>query len=396
MDLRFRSRYLGLECSETKVTFDKSIPQSFNKENNQPIRAVYNLSPCKPTDLIDFDLRSMWRYKAMLPILDENNIISLGEGYTPIFPLDKIKALLRLSNLSYKEEAFNPTGSFKARGMSVAISKAVELGMTKFCTPTAGNAGSALAAYSAKANAKAKIYMPKVTPETFVKDCLVMGAEVIRVDGSIRDAGMQMVKENDGSYWDVSTMKEPFRLEGKKTLGYEIAETMGWTLPDVIIYPTGGGTGLIGMWKAFAEMMTMGWIKDIPTRMIAVQMEGCDPIVKAFENKKDVSEVYDNPSELIANGLRVPKAFADKMIMNTIYESKGAAVRVSEEEMKRDINYLSLHEGILFSPEGAALISALKKMIDSKLVSSTDKVLMINTGSPYKYLENFKLSDFHN
>ena len=288
-----------------------------------------------------------------------------------------------------KEEGLNPTGSFKARGIGMAVSKAKELEITSFCIPTAGNAGSALAAYTAVIDADAHIYMPEATPNVFQLDCEVMGARVRKINGSIRDAGITMSNDNnDHQWWDITTLKEPFRLEGKKTMGYEIAEQLGWQLPDVIIYPTGGGTGLIGIWKAFQELLDMKWIHHIPTRMVAVQTEGCNPVVRAFRAQADQCSLFENPEETIANGLRVPKPFGDRLIMRTLKESHGFALDVTEAEIKEAIHEFGRREGIFLSPEGAAVFSAFKKLQSSRFIDKTDKVVLINTGSPYKYVEN--------
>ena len=333
----------------------------------------------------------MWRYAALLPILNQEHIVTLGEGWTPMLPLRNISRKLGIHTVLLKEEAANPTGSFKARGLGMAISKARELGLKEFCIPTAGNAGSALAAYAVAAGGKAHVYMPEATPHVFKLDCEVMGARVEKVAGSIRDAGMKMAADNsEGKWWDVTTLKEPFRLEGKKTMGYEIAEQLDWELPDVIIYPTGGGTGLIGIWKAFQEMKDMGWIQDIPTKMVAVQTVGCNPVVQSYRLGLDYCEVYDNPRETIANGLRVPKAFGDRLIMKVIYESNGTAIDITEQEILDAVYEFGRSEGIFLSPEGGAVYSAFQKLIASGFISSSDKAVLINTGSPYKYAENFR------
>lgn len=382
--------YSHLECTSCKNTFDKYALHTYCTSCNQPLSAIYNLDRFSPEDIIDTKERSMWRYRKLMPVLDYHNIVSLGEGGTPMLQLHRISQTLGLEQvLIMKDESGNPTGSFKARGMSAAISKAKELGITQCCTPTAGNAGSAMAAYCAKAGMKAKVYMPVLTPKMFLYDTQLMGAEVISVDGSIRDAGLLMQQENkEQSMWDLSTMKEPFRLEGKKTMGYEIAEQLNWQLPDVILYPTGGGTGLIGIWKAFQEMLQMGWISYIPTRMVAVQLEGCDPIVKAFEASSDVSQLCENPMPTAANGLRVPKAFADKMVLDVIYKSEGFAVRVSESDMIQMIKNLAVSEGFFISPEGAALFCGLQQSLENGHIQRNEKVVVINTGSGYKYVEN--------
>jgi threonine synthase len=382
------SLYKKLICYNCKVEHNIEEVNGFCKSCGGPLSAQYHLDKSISKDLIDNGRYDMWRYEKFLPIFERENIVSLGEGFTKILPLSRLESNYNLKKLSMKEEASNPTGSFKARGMSAAVSKAKELGVAKFCTPTAGNAGSALAAYAAKAGLEAKIYIPKASPKTFIYDATIAGAEVHIVDGTIRDAGLQMTKENDGTYFDVSTMKEPFRLEGKKTLGYEIAEQSNWLLPDVIIYPTGGGTGLVGIWKAFNEMLSMGWIESIPTKMIAVQMEGCNPIMHSFKEGKRTIDLYEQPTELIANGLRVPKPFADTMVMDAIYQSNGCAVTVSEPDMLEAMKEVASKEGLFLSPEGGAVFAAMKQLVFTGFISPSDHVLFINTGSPYKYMEN--------
>ncbi|MCE2790520.1 MAG: threonine synthase [Saprospiraceae bacterium] len=383
------SLFSTLTCTQCLSEFSIHETHSFCQHCNQPLVASYELTKCTTEQIIDFSISSMWRYKRVLPVLNEKNIVSLGEGNTPLLPLIKSSSFWGVRNLWLKEEAGNPTGSFKARGMSMAVSKAREWGISAFCAPTAGNAGSALAAYAAATGAEAHIYMPMATPEAFRMDCTVMGARVVEVDGSIRDAGIAMQKENaDGKWWDISTLKEPFRLEGKKTLGYELAEQLGWCLPDVILYPTGGGTGLIGIWKAFREMQQMGWITEIPTRMIAIQTQGCRPVVDAFEAGADHCKLFESPAETIANGLRVPKPFGDKMIMKVLHESHGAALAVSEKDMLESMRAFAGREGIFLSPEGAALAAAVPMLKDKNLIYDSDRIVLINTGSPYKYLEN--------
>ena len=384
-----RSLYIYLQCHQCDRIFDKNKIHHFCPECQQPLTACYDLQPCKPETLLRSDLPGMWRYFSVLPVEDENSIIYLGEGQTPLLPLHKDRKKMGRSKLYIKDESANPTGSFKARGMGMAVSKATELGITSFCVPTAGNAGSALAAYAAAAGGESHIYMPVKTPVVFQEDCVVMGAKVTKVEGSIRDAGLLMARENKDEQWfDISTLKEPFRLEGKKTMGYEIAEQLQWQLPDVIIYPTGGGTGLIGIWKAFQEMKTLGWINHIPTRMIAVQMEGCRPVVDAFENRMDHCMLVENPEETAANGLRVPKAFGDRLIMKTIYESHGEALAITEQEMLESISEFAGMWGIFLSPEGGAVYAAYKKLAAAGSITEKDITVLINTGSPYKYIEN--------
>ncbi|MBL0024581.1 MAG: threonine synthase [Saprospiraceae bacterium] len=381
--------YSHLECNHCGSKFDKNIVQNYCHTCVQPLVAKYTLDRKIPKDIIIKDRYDMWRYEALLPVENPENIISLGEGWTQMLHLKKTSDKFGIASVILKEEGLNPTGSFKARGIGMAVSKAKEMGIKSFCIPTAGNAGSALAAYTAAMDGKSYIYMPEATPRVFQLDCEVMGATVIKVKGSIRDAGLAMAKENEGNqWWDITTLKEPFRLEGKKTMGYEIAEQLDWNLPDVIIYPTGGGTGLIGIWKAFKEMQEMGWVDNIPTRMVAVQTKGCNPVVRAFNESRDYCELYEDPEETIANGLRVPKAFGDRLIMSTLTESKGYALDVTEKEMLDGIHEFGQREGIFLSPEGSAVYSAFIKLIKMDYIKKTDSVVLINTGSPYKYVEN--------
>ncbi len=381
--------YSHLECIHCGANFDKSKIHNYCHKCTQPLLARYALNNTIKKENINTDRYDMWRYEAFLPIENTENIISLGEGWTPMLHLKKTEISSGISSVMLKEEGLNPTGSFKARGIGMAVSKAKEMGKSSFCIPTAGNAGSALAAYVAAMDGEANIYMPEATPKVFQLDCEVMGANVTKINGSIRDAGIAMAKDNaDSRWWDITTLKEPFRLEGKKTMGYEIAEQLQWNLPNVIIYPTGGGTGLIGIWKAFQEMKEMGWVDNIPTKMVAVQTEGCNPVVRAFDSGMDHCDLYENPEETMANGLRVPKAFGDRLIMSTLKESNGMAVDVTEIEMMESIHEFGRREGIFLSPEGAAVYMAFKKLIVSGFIGNNDVVVLINTGSPYKYVEN--------
>jgi threonine synthase len=386
--LETNSLYETLVCSACNKSHDIHQLNNYCHDCHQPLIATYKLQKCTPEHIIEPRNIGLWRYKKVLPVLQETNIVTLGEGMTPILPTNKFGNRYGIKDLQMKEEAFNPTGSFKARGMALAISKAKELGVKSCCTPTAGNAGSALAAYCAKADISSKVFMPIITPKIFAYDTEVMGAEVVKVDGSIRDAGIAMTQDpNYKDMWDVSTMKEPFRLEGKKTLGYEIAEHYNYNLPDVILYPTGGGTGLIGMWKAFHEMKTMGWVSRFP-RLIAIQTSGCDPVVKAFEMRLDHNELCENPLATAANGLRVPKAFADRLIMKAIYETNGYALRIDEDVMLNALDEFAKIEGQFISPEGACLTAAIPILLDKNIIDADERILFINTGSGYKYIEN--------
>ncbi|MDZ4714973.1 MAG: threonine synthase [Cytophagales bacterium] len=338
---------------------------------------------------IDTNIRSMWRYSRLLPVFDKKNIVSLGEGFTPILPVEQLQKEAGLKQLFLKDESQNPTGSFKARGMSMAISKAKELGISKCIVPTAGNAGGAMSAYCARAGMEAVVVMPERTPEAFRKECLYFGARVILEKGLINDCAKRVLELNkDQEYFDVSTLKEPYRLEGKKTMGYEIAEQMNWTLPDVILYPTGGGTGLIGMWKAFHEMLEMGWISNKLPRMIAVQAENCKPLVETWLGHQPNADHYQG-GFTIANGLAVPRPLGERMILNVLRESGGHPLAVSEEEILGAVQEVAEKEGLLIAPEGAALWAALRRLVRQGEIDREEKILLLNTGSGYKYMENF-------
>ena len=329
----------------------------------------------------------MWRYRELLPVADDANVISLGEGWTPTLHARRLGESLGMSELYIKDESLNPTQSFKARGMSAAVSMAKELGVRKVAAPSAGNAGGALAAYAARAGMEAFIFMPSDTPRANIVECEQLGATVTLVDGLITDAGAQVAQRKESEGWfDVSTLKEPYRVEGKKTLGYELAEFFDWTLPDVIVYPTGGGTGLVGMWKAFDEMEQMGWIGGERPRMITVQAEGCAPIVRAFESGERFAETFPDAAT-IASGLRVPKAIGDFLILDAIRESGGTALAVSDADMLSGVKEIASTEGVFAAPEGGACLPALRKLIELNEVASDERVVLFNTGSGIKYLE---------
>jgi threonine synthase len=330
----------------------------------------------------------MWRWHELLPVLQEENQVFLGEGDTPLLALPHLERELGLSNLFVKDESSNPTGSFKARGLAAAISKAKELGIEKVIIPTAGNAGGAMAAYAARAGLRAYIFMPKDTPYANIEESRMAGAEVILVDGLISDAaGMAGEKARAENWFDVSTFKEPYRVEGKKVMGYELAESFGWELPDVIIYPTGGGTGLVGMWKAFAELEALGWLDNTKRpRMVSVQADGCAPVVRAFEKGASFCDFWTN-AHTLASGLRVPKSFADHLILQDIYESKGTAVAVSDESILQAQKQLASLEGIFAAPEGAATLAALYQLIQQKWIDPQERIILFNTGSGLKYLD---------
>ena len=374
---------------ECRRSFSKKDIQTYCPDCSAPLTAIYDISTGLDKSLLLNRPKTMWRYHEMLPVEDATNIVSLGEGFTPMLPMNNLGKQLGLPNLFMKDESGNPTASFKARGLCMAISKAKEYGITKVALPTAGNAGSAMSAYAAKAQMEAHVFMPKATPSVFKADCTFFGAKVTLVEGSIRDAGKEMAQQNtDKAWFDVSTLKEPYRVEGKKTMGYEIAEQFNWQLPDVIIYPAGGGTGLIGIWKAFQEMKALGWISQIPTRMVCVQVTGCSPIVDAFEKGLTVGLPVEKPEETIANGLRVPAPFGDKWMLRVLKESNGTAIRINDAEMLEGIHEVAHTEGVFVAPEGAATWMALKKLLADGWISKTETVVLINTGSAYKYIEN--------
>ncbi|MET0499972.1 MAG: threonine synthase [Candidatus Binatia bacterium] len=371
--------------------------------NRFPLFRLLNLCPCGSPLLVRYDLKAasarltksalrdraptLWRYREVLPVQDDANVVSLGEGFTPLIEAKTLASELALKRLWIKDESQNPTGSFKDRGLSVAVSRAKELGVKKVAIPSAGNAGGSLAAYAARADIEAHIFMPQDTPAANQIEARQYGAHLTLVAGLINDCGRLIAERKAMEGWfDVSTLKEPYRVEGKKTMGYEIAEQLNWTLPDVIIYPTGGGTGLIGMWKAFAEMEELGWIATKRPRMVAVQASGCAPIVKAFDEGKATADPWPQ-AETVAAGLRVPQAVADFLMLLVLRQSRGKALSVSDEEMLAEIPRVGRAEGIFFCPEGAACVAALRHLIDRKWIKITDEVVIFNTASGLKYLD---------
>lgn len=330
---------------------------------------------------------SLWRYRRVLPVQDDANVISLGEGFTPIFRSNRRGPFQRYSSLYIKDEGPNPTQSFKARGMAPAISKAKELGAREVALPSAGNAGSAAAAYAAKAGLTAYVFMPDDTPSLIVSECIAYGARVYLVKGLINICGRLVAAGAKARGWfDLSTLKEPYRVEGKKTMGYEVAEQLGWELPDWIFYPTGGGTGLVGMWKAFAEMEALGWIGPKRPRMVSVQAAGCQPIVKAFVEGKAESVLHEH-AHTVASGLRVPKALGDYLILRALAESHGLAIAVTDAELLRAQCEIAETQGILPCPEGGATWAALQKLVAQGTVKPTETIVLFNTGSGLKYPE---------
>lgn len=330
----------------------------------------------------------MWRYAKVLPA-EASDAVTLGEGWTPLLRLRTLGSKLGCERVLLKDEGLNPTGSFKARGLSVAVTMARLLGAQKLAIPSAGNAAGAMAAYASAAQLEAHIFMPQDVPQSNFLECKAYGAAVTLVDGLISDCARLVAerKEREGWY-DVSTLKEPYRIEGKKTMGYELAEQLGWRLPDAILYPCGGGVGLIGMWKAFEEMETLGLIASKRPKMIAVQAAGCAPITRAFEQGMPRSQFYEN-AHTVASGLRVPKPLGDFLVLPVIRESGGVAISVSDEEMMESAADLASSEGLFVAPEGGACVAALKKLVAGGALQASDEIVIYNTGSGLKYLEAY-------
>jgi threonine synthase len=368
---------------------------------------IYNLCDCGSPLLVRYDLRrvrknfsrqsvagraaNLWRYREVLPVSEDRHILCLGEGFTPLLHARRLGEMMGLPKLYLKDESFNPTGSFKARGLAVAASMARELGLKKLALPSAGNAAGALAAYAAAAGLQAAIFLPEGTPLANRLECSLFGANVELVPGSIKDCGRVMRERlkpgrSPDDWFDVSTLKEPYRLEGKKTMAYELVESFEGAAPDAIIYPTGGGTGLIGMWKAFGEMEELGWLGERRPRMFSVQSTGCAPIVHAFAGHAERAEEWGDP-QTVASGLRVPSAVGDFLILRALYESRGAAVAVSDESMLKGVRDLAQTEGVFTAPEGGATLAALKRLLADGLLAGHEKVVLLLTGSGYKYME---------
>lgn len=375
-----------LECSRCKKTYAHNQLKNLC-DCGGPLLARYDLKTAKKT-LTREALRSrpatMWRYEEVLPSREP---VTLGEGMTPVLHAKRLGASMGLSNLYIKDEGLNPTGSFKARGLSAAVSRAKELGVKVLATPTAGNAGGALAAYAAQAGIPCVIVMPADTPLANEMECRAFGADVRKLDGLISDCGKYVAENKEKNGWyEVTTLKEPYRIEGKKTMGLELWEQFDGKLPDVIIYPTGGGVGMIGMWKAFEEMEAMGWIGSERPRMVTVQAAGCAPIVDAFEKGVDSAPMWPNAAT-IASGLRVPKAIGDFLILQAIRESKGTAIAATDDEILATSKELAAKEGIYAAPEGGATVVAARKLAEKKWIKPEDTVVLFNTGCGYKYNE---------
>jgi threonine synthase len=375
------ARIAYLECTMCGARLDADRPQTVCPKDGGVLYVRYDLAALKPTFTaasLFGRTPSMWRYAEVLP---EAEPVSLGEGFTPMLPSREFPSVY------IKDEGLNPTGSFKARGMSAAVTMARAYGLKKLAAPSAGNAASALAAYAAAAGLEAHIFMPKDVPLANRVECESYGAQVTLGDGLISDCARMLSEKKEKEGWfDVSTLKEPFRVEGKKTMGYEVAEQLGWRIPQGIIYPTGGGVGLIGMWKAFEEMQELGWIGSERPQMIAVQAAGCAPISKAWDEGKSAAEFWTNAVTLAA-GLRVPKAYGDYLILDILKQSGGVALSVTDEEIMDALRHWARVEGIFAAPEGAAALAAYRKLRASGFFGADDAVVLFNTGSGLKYLD---------
>src|SRR3989442_4083986 len=381
-----------LECAACGLRHEARRLHNLCGECGKPLLVRYDLKRAAASwknECLKGRTPDFWRSREVLPVQRDENVVTWGKGYTPLVHASRLGAQLGLKELYIKDEGQNPTQSFKARGMTAAVSMAKELGAQKLAVPSAGNAAGALAAYAARAGLEAHIFMPRDTPRANVIECEQTGAQVTLMDGLITDCGAEVARRKDAEGWfDVSTLKEPYRIEGKKTMGYELAEQFDWELPDVIIYPTGGGTGLIGMWKAFDEMEQMGWIGSKRPRMVTVQASGCAPIVRAFEEGKRFAEEFPN-AQTTASGLRVPRAIGDFLILDALRASGGTAIAVSDEELIDATKEIGAAEGIFCAPEGAACLPALKKLQSAGAVKAGERVVLFNTASGVKYLVSY-------
>jgi len=382
-----RSYLSHLECSACGAAWPADELQTLCRRCGKVLLARYDLEAARGAlDRESFERRQqgMWRWQELLPVRDEANVVALGEGGTPLLRARRLEERLGAREVWIKEEGLNPTGSFKARGISAAVSRAKELGVTSVAVPSAGNAAAALAAYAARAGLQAWLYMPRDTPEAMLNECRAYGAHIRLVDGLIDDAGRLMREEKAGRDWfDVSTLREPYRAEGKKTMGYEVAQQLGWRLPGVVVYPTGGGTGIVGMAKAFDEMEALGWTGPERPRFVSVQAEGCAPIVKAFESGSRTAERWQNAAT-IAPGIRVPAAIADYLVLDAVRATGGTAVAVSDAEILAAMSELARLEGIFAAPEGAAAYAGYKKLLAKGALDPAESAVVFNTGSGLK------------
>lgn len=377
-----------LECGWCGKTYPADQVMNLCPEDGKPLLPRYDLDAAKAgfsRDALSRRPPTLWRYAEMLPVRDPAYRVSLGEGFTPLLPLPRLGKALGMSALYAKDEGINPTGSFKARGLVMAVSRAAELGVKALAIPSAGNAGSAAAAYAARAGLPVYIYLPQDVPVAFLAEMQALGAAVTLVDGLITDCAKLVRKGADeGRWFDLSTLKEPYRVEGKKTMGYEIAEQMDWRVPDVIIYPTGGGTGIVGIAKAMDEMQALGWIGSERPRLICVQAEGCAPIVRAYDQGVELAPMWENAAT-VADGLRVPAAVGDFLILRAVRSSGGTALTVSDAELIAAQRELGGSEGIYAAPEAAATLSALRRLLDDGTISRSERVVLLLTGNGLKY-----------
>ncbi len=373
----------NLECSKCGEIYPHTEPQNVCEACGKPLLARYALEQLADTwqrDTLLSRPASLWRYKELLPISNPEDIVTLGETITPLVHAKRLGETFGLTEVWVKDESRLPTGSFKARGLAMAVSKAKLLGLKALAIPSAGNAATALAVYAAAAGIAAHIFMPQDTPAFNKQTCQLAGANVTLIDGLITDAGRIVAERKEQEGWfDVSTLKEPYRVEGKKTMGFELAEQCHWELPDVIIYPTGGGTGIVGMWKGFAELEAIGWIGEKRPRFISVQSTGCAPIVKAWEEGATEATPWCN-AQTVASGLRVPQAIGDFLILEAIRKSNGAAIAVTDEAIREAMQLLPTTEGLLTCPEGAATVAALKQLVSKGMIEPSERVVLFNTG----------------
>ncbi|MCY4651776.1 MAG: threonine synthase [Dehalococcoidia bacterium] len=380
----------NLECTYCDAAYSADEANRLCAECGKVLYPRYDLeaaSAALDREMLKDRPANMWRYFEVMPVRDPANVVTLGEGFTPIFKAERFGPEMGCTDLYIKDEGVNPTASFKARGLSAAVSKAKELGIMKITMPSAGNAAGAMTAYAAKAGIESFVFMPRDAPESNQKEVVITGGELNLIDGLISDAGvLSRARAAEEGLFDVSTLQEPYRVEGKKTMGYEIAEQSGWMLPDTIIYPTGGGTGIVGMWKAFAEMEAMGWIDSRRPKMFAVQAEGCAPMVRAFEQGTEFAEPWQD-AQTIAPGIRVPGGIGDYLILNAVRESGGGALTVSDDEIRDYMGRVARSEGMFVCPEGAATAAALEKLLSDGLLDSDESILLLNTGSGLKNLD---------
>lgn len=388
--MKYESAITHLECTLTGELFDASHPHRTNPANGKPLFARYDLDKAKSSltkESLPDRRNDMWRYQEVMPVIDDANIIALGEGGTPLLNADRLANEVGIDTLFIKDEGVNPTGSFKARGLGAAVSKAKELGQTRLTMPSAGNAAGAMSAYAAAGGMEAHVFMPKDAPIANKIECQAYGAKLTLVDGFITDAGqMSQQAAAELGLFDVSTLREPYRAEGKKTMGYEIVEQMGFEVPDVIVYPTGGGTGIVGIWKAMDEMEQLGWIGSERPRMVCVQAEGCAPLVAAYEKGEEFADPFPDPQTLAA-GMRVPAAIGDFLVIRAVRESGGTAITVSDGEMVDGMVEMARKEGVFAAPEGGATLAALRKLINNGQVTSDERVVLLVTGNGHKYLD---------